>query len=445
VETRLTPPTPEVLATLDERLHPEKASEVRTEAQRDRDRILYSSAFLRLGHVTQVTAPEVGHTFHSRMIHSLKVAQVARTLAQRFKIQRERNELEPRSAELVDALDEWATEAAALAHDLGHPPFGHLAETVLQRRSSAAKANFEGNPQSFRIVTRLALRSVDISGLNLTRRTLNGLLKYPWPYEEEPRERLEKWGAYSGGDMKYFEWARQGIEKDIPTLEARLMDWADDVTYAVHDMDDFYRAGLVPLDRLITDKFERDAFKADLAERYPEDAQRLADAADRLFDEVTYGFRTRFTGRSEERMSLRTLGSDLITDYVRATSLKDHSDGKAAVLHISDAAIDQVTVLKRLTWFYIIDRPSLAVIQRGHEHIIDSLYEMYHGAMDKGRFDVFSPAAAQRAREAQGEVARERTIIDLIAGMTEISATEIHRQSLGVSAGSVIARASGPL
>jgi dGTPase len=435
------PPTPEVRDSLNRRRYPEDPSPVRSEAQRDRDRILYSSAFLRLGHVIQVAAPEVGHTFHSRMIHSLKVAQVARTLARRFRLQLENGELEPRSSELVEALDEDATEAAALGHDLGHPPFGHLAENVLQRRSREHDASFEGNPQSFRIVTRLALRSIDIPGLNLTRRTLNGMLKYPWPRDEDDHK--EKWGAYSA-DIDYFDWVRQGIEKDTPTLEARLMDWADDVTYAVHDMDDFYRAGLVPLDRLITDPFERMAFKDDLAARYPQNAQRFADAADRLFDGVISSIRTRFTGHAEDRINLRTLGSELITTYVRATELKDHPDGEIAVLHISDDILDEVTVLKRLTWFYIIDRPSLAVIQRGHEHIVDSLYEMYHRAMEDQRYDVFPPAIAERAREAKG-VARERTIIDLIASMTEISATEIYRQHLGVTPGSIVARASGPL
>jgi dGTPase len=445
LEARLTPPTNEVLATLDERRHPETPSKIRTETQRDRDRILYSSAFLRLAHVTQVAAPEVGHTFHSRMIHSLKVAQVARVLARQFKVQALRGELEPVATKLVEALDEHATEGAALAHDLGHPPFGHLAENVLQRCSKDGGASFEGNPQSFRIVTRLALRSVDIPGLNLTRRTLNGMLKYPWLHAEEPVEHAEKWGAYDG-DKDYFHWARQGMEPETRTLEAHLMDWADDVSYAVHDMDDFYRAGLVPLDRLVTDPLELAAFKDDLAKRYEQDAGRLASAADRLFGEgFISSIRTRFAGRAEERVSLRSLGSLLITRYVEAVSLRDAPDGESAILHIPEDIQDEVTILKRLTWFYIIDRPSLAVIQRGHEHIIESLYKMYHDAMDSGRLDVFPPAVAEQVKKVKGTTLRERIIIDLIASMTEISATEIYRQHLGVSHGSIVARASGPL
>jgi dGTPase len=222
------------------------------------------------------------------------------------------------------------------------------------------------------------------------------------------------------------------------------MDWADDVSYAVHDMDDFYRAGLVPLDRLIRDPIERASFQDDLRHRHPIDGERLSAAADRLFDGYIYLVRTRFAGRSEHRVNIRSLGTTLITRYVEAVSLTDAPDGQTALLEIDDDLEDEVTVLKSLTWFYIIDRPSLAVIQRGHERIIESLYKMYRKAMEKRHFDVFPPAAAEQLERAKGGP-NERVIIDLIASMTEISATEIYRQQLGVSPGSIVARASGPL
>lgn len=361
---------------LNERRQPESEPAVRSEAQRDRDRILYSSALLRLGHVTQVAAPEVGHTFHSRLTHSLKVAQVAHGLAHRFKYEAEKGKLEERSSQLVDALDEDATEAAALAHDLGHPPFGHLAEQVLQGRSS--KASFEGNAQSFRIVTRLSLRNPEIVGLNLTRRTLNGLLKYPWLHAEDPPIRAEKWGAYDA-DRAYFDWARECVPTpDTRTLEAELMDWADDVTYAVHDMDDFYRAGLIPLERLTVDPLERESFERYLRDRH-DDGERYAEAAGRLFGALLSSVRTPFAGLAEERINLRVVGSSLISRYINAPTLKD--DGEQAIFEIPEPMRDEVTVLKDLTWCYIIERPSLAVIQEGHRRIIDALYEMYSKAL----------------------------------------------------------------
>jgi dGTPase len=438
VPSRLTPPSAEQLAALDKRLYPEPAPAVRSEAQRDRDRILYSSALLRLGHVTQVATPELGHIFHSRLTHSLKVAQVAGGLAQRLKHEDQHNKLEKNSSRLVKALDKDATEAAALAHDLGHPPFGHLAEKVLQAR--AKKASFEGNPQSFRIVTRLSLRSTEGLGLNLTRRTLNGLLKYPWLHAEHPPIRDEKWGAYDA-DRAYFSWAREGIPTDTRTLEAELMDWADDITYAVHDMDDFYRAGLIPLERLTADKLERSSFEDYLNRRHKGD-KRYAEAAARLLDALLASVRTRFAGHAEERINLRIVGSSLISRYIGAPTLQD--DGQDAIFGIPEPMRDEVTVLKDLTWCYIIERPSLAVIQEGHRQIIDSLYEMYSKALEDQNLALFPPAFRERADDAESPAERERVVIDLMAGMTESSASEIYKQHLGVAHGSLVAHASGP-
>ena len=144
-----------------QRLDSESRPENRTEAERDHDRVLYTSAFQRLAGITQITSPESGLTMHNRLTHTLKVAQVARRLARRVGLTAERQEV---------------AAAAALAHDLGHPPFGHLAEAALNRRAQSW-GGFEGNAQSFRIVTFLALRSEDYRGLNLTRRTLNAILR----------------------------------------------------------------------------------------------------------------------------------------------------------------------------------------------------------------------------------------------------------------------------
>jgi dGTPase len=433
---RITVPSEELRASLDERRHPERAPSVRTEAQRDRDRILYSSAFLRLGHVTQVVAPQSGYTFHSRLTHSLKVAQVARGLAQRLITLNEQGDLDAASSALVECLDEDATEAAALAHDLGHPPFGHVAERVLQERTTSGAASFEGNPQSFRIVTRLARRSVDAPGLNLTRRTLNGLLKYPWLRADEPQKRADKWGAYDG-DRDDFDWARQGCAGDERTLEAELMDWADDVTYAVHDVDDFYRAGLVPLDLLMSEVEETLRFKAYLRSKHEADGERLADACDRLFGGFVSSIRTPFRGRTEDRVHLRALGSALIGRYIAAVELHGADDGDTVTLAISRELQDEVQVLKALTWFYVIDRPSLAVIQRGQARMIGSLYDMYEEAARRDEHHTFPPEYAERVQVAKG-TAQLRVVVDLIAGMTEANVAEIYRQQMGVASGSLL-------
>lgn len=454
---RLRIPSEVVRAGLDRRMIDEPAPSVRSEARRDRDRILYCSAFLRLGQVTQVASPELGHIFHSRLTHSIKVAQVAGGLAERLKKLAKKGNLEEGAARVVESLDQDATEAAALAHDLGHPPFGHLAEQVLQERAKAA--NFEGNAQSFRIVTRLALRSSVLAGseqapvgLNLTRRTLNGILKYPWLYAEHPPERADKWGAYTDGDRRAFEWARKGHRDGERTLEACLMDWADDVTYAVHDMDDFFRAGLIPLERLTGgDDREVGRFHQHLRTYAKErklgqpgsDPDKLVGAATAVFAEGPVSeIDFPFSGRTEERTSLRELGSQLIGTYVAAPELV--GDGEEfARLQIDDAIVEQVLVLKRLTWFYVINRPSLSVIQRGQRQIVKTLFGMYRKAAAAGELHILPPLYAERMARETTKSGRERVIIDLISSMTEASATEIYGQRTGVSAGSLLSPAAG--
>jgi predicted deoxyguanosinetriphosphate triphosphohydrolase len=164
----------ELISRYDRRFKRDRPEDNRSAFQRDRDRILFTSAFRRLAGVTQVFSAEEGHIFHNRLTHSLEVAQVGRRLCER---------LTTDYRETADRLEinPDVVEAACLAHDLGHPPFGHIAERLLDELVTHELADgFDGNAQSFRIVTKLAFRSTDVTGLNLTRATLNALLKYPW-------------------------------------------------------------------------------------------------------------------------------------------------------------------------------------------------------------------------------------------------------------------------
>ncbi|MGI0086242.1 MAG: dGTP triphosphohydrolase, partial [Nitrososphaerales archaeon] len=163
----------------------------RTDAQRDRDRVLYSAQFARLAEITQVISPEHGYVFHNRLTHSLKVAQIARRIAQRILEENERDAT--LTADLPDVV-----EAAALSHDLGHPPFGHATEVELNKlvQDAGVRDGFEGNAQSFRIIARLAASDAltlknsgaedeheeSVPGLNWTRQCLDSVLKYPWGF-----------------------------------------------------------------------------------------------------------------------------------------------------------------------------------------------------------------------------------------------------------------------
>lgn len=430
------------------RYYNERPPTTRSESARDRDRILYSSAFLRLSGVTQVASTEIGAAFHSRLTHSLKVAQVARRLAEALKLDA------PAGApkRLARVLDVDAVEGAALAHDIGHPPFGHLAEEELNQVTQAF-GGFEGNAQSFRVVTRLSLRSGDYDGLNLTRQTLNGLLKYPWVRDLDHPDRESKWGAYHA-DGAAFGWVRNGRDDDSPrSLEAEIMDWADDVTYAVHDMEDFYRAGLVPLDRLCANQTERDRFVASLF--IDNDRKRvrprlgdlkpaeLVKAADGLFGGLLDLDET-YTGDPLQRRKLKQQSSALIGQYISALSIADVAPGSGRPLVVIDRRRKaQVAVLKELTWFYVINRPSLAVLQQGQRQVIRGLFAAYKDAVERDQLRLFPPFEQQRLREARTEPARLRVIVDYIAAMTEERALELHRRMNGVSSGSLLDAAAG--
>src|SRR5205809_376743 len=176
---------------------PNAGDDYRSPSQRDRDRVLYSSSFRRLAEVTQVVAANSGYVFHNRLTHSLQVAQVGRRLAEKL------NKIQPETKEFIDPD---VVEAACLAHDLGHPPFGHIAEHALNELADEI-GGFEGNAQSFRIVTRLASRSPNHAGLDLTAATLAAVLKYPWQRGGNP-QKTNKWGAYDS-ETRDFEFAVQ--------------------------------------------------------------------------------------------------------------------------------------------------------------------------------------------------------------------------------------------
>ena len=222
----------------------------RDEFQRDRDRILYSTAFRRLEGVTQIVRAGESDIFHDRFVHSVKVSQVGRRLAE-YCMQKQ-----PEFAKR-HGLDADVVEAACLAHDLGHPPFSHIGEEtlnrILTRKDNGGECldseGFEGNAQSFRIVTKLTVRFSWCDGLNLTRATLGALLKYPWARDILKNEKNSiksiKWGYYIS-EKEDFDFCRENLIQDVKTVEAVLMDWADDISYSVHDLEDFHRCNQIP-------------------------------------------------------------------------------------------------------------------------------------------------------------------------------------------------------
>jgi dGTPase len=419
------------------RFEQEKPSTHRSEAERDHDRILYTSAFQRLAGITQIAAPDLGTGLHNRLTHTLKVAQVARRTAKQLRL---------------DTDGQETAAAAALAHDLGHPPFGHLAEEVL---NDAAKGwgGFEGNAQSFRIVTFLAARGSGYRGLNLTRRTLNAILKYPWTRDETVEKKRRKWGAYKS-ESDHFDFARDGSDPDQRSLEAAIMDWSDDVTYAVHDLEDFFRVGLIPLQRLVDpgsqDRREFvDSFFDDprgrrtLRNKFADDglnADDIAAAVEWVFGGAFAGVEP-YRGSKRDRAALRSGTSYLIGEFVEAISLEN---GKVA---IDKAHRARVAVLKEIAWHYVVEDPSLATIQHGQRQIIRELHNIYLSALDdpdKG-FRLFPLAQREDLPFLTEYNDRCRLVTDFVAGLTEEMAYELYHRLTGVTPGSILdaaARAS---
>jgi dGTPase len=422
------------------RLVSEKKPARRSEAERDHDRVLYTTALQRLAGITQIAAPEAGVTIHNRLTHTLKVSQVARRLAKQIGLPVDRQEV---------------AAAAALAHDLGHPPFGHLAEVKLNKRAEPW-GGFEGNAQSFRIVNFLALRTDTYRGLNLTRRTLNAILKYPWTQNLADPKKAEKWGAYET-EQRAFDFARAGSTLDERSLEAEIMDWSDDVTYAVHDLEDFFRLGLIPLDRLASsDDSERRRFTASFYEdRIKRTALRekfraaklsegdLQAAVARLFTDPTapFGLIDPYRGGRRDRTNLRYQTSYLIGRFV------DAARRNGETLDIGREELAEVAVLKELAWFYVITDPSLSTIQRGQERVIDDLHKIYvDAALDtKDGAKLFPLAQRELLERIRVPNEARRVATDLVAGLTEAMAYELHHRLTGISSGSILdaaARAS---
>jgi dGTPase len=446
--------------------------EERSPFEQDRDRILYSAAFRRLGGVTQIAPSQEGHHFHNRLTHSLKVGQVGRRLAEYLIDDFIEREDEDTFIEEVGHLDPAVVETACLAHDLGHPPFGHVAESALDSHMRGDEIGgdegFEGNPQSFRIVTRLEVKNENLRGLDLTRASLNAILKYPWGRGPEDSNRHEKWGYYPP-EQEAFEFAREMIPDghEGPSLEAQVMDWADEVTYAVHDVDDFYQAGYIPLDQIIQETAMRDEFLEEDAVRkifdddeHDFDEERARDFFDRLDQDEFYPptLKTPFQGSRQQRADLKGFSSWLISRFLMINPGDEHvpgleidTSGDHPRLDIDPQLRLEVDLLRALADVYVFGASPLLSQQAGHSRIVKALFDEFHEASERGSGKRrLLPGHLQdladhlEGREDQGDVSeaeakalRIRLAGDAVASLNERQAYKLYREVRGVAPGSV--------
>jgi dGTPase len=388
---------------------------------RDRARVLHSAAFRRLAAKTQVhTQAHGGATvgadvLRTRLTHSLEVAQIAREMGASL------------------GCDPDVVDTAGLAHDLGHPPFGHNGEDALDQVAQAC-GGFEGNAQTLRVLTRLEAKVTapggGSAGLNLTRACLDASCKYPWPRRSGER----KFGVYAD-DAPVFGWLRAGSAGDRRCLEAQVMDWADDVAYSVHDVEDGIIAGYVRLDLLVKDQDERKGLCGDAAEVYSgESAVDLGAELAGLLADPAVAAVTDFDGTSGSYVRLKRLASVLIGRFVSAAVRAtrdayghDPLSRYGADLIVPRPVRAQCALLKAIALRYVMRRPGSAGRYAQEQSILRELVAQLAERAPDALDPVFSPLWLA----ADGDAARLRVVVDQVASLTDPAAIAWHRSLTG--------------
>ncbi|HPF82111.1 deoxyguanosinetriphosphate triphosphohydrolase [Nostocoides australiense] len=376
----------------------------RDDFARDRGRLIHSAALRRLAAKTQVLAPDSDDFVRNRLTHSLEVAQIGREFGAAL------------------GCDADLVEVACLAHDLGHPPFGHNGERALDELCDDI-GGFEGNAQTLRILTRLEPKRFHAdgrpAGLNLTRASLDSSVKYPW--ERGDRE-TPKFGAYAD-DLPVFDWVRAGRGPGERCLEADVMDWSDDVAYSVHDVEDAVASGRLD-PGMLGDPDEiagvlsvaHGVYAADLS------ASLVADAWARL---VAAGMVPRsYDGSRRDRAALKDLASRLIGRFVlasEAATREVYGAGPltryAARLVVPEETRAEVAVLKAVAAHFVMYAPDRLTIQERQREVIKALVAGFE-------HDPTRLAADFRADHDQAvdDAARRRVVADQVASLTDPSA-----------------------
>ncbi|CAB4678726.1 MAG: deoxyguanosinetriphosphate triphosphohydrolase [Actinobacteria bacterium] len=383
----------------------------RTEFARDRARIIHSFALRRLAAKTQVAVPWATDFPRTRLSHSLECAQVGRELGAAL------------------GADPDLMEGACLAHDLGHPPFGHNGEEALNLLADSC-GGFEGNAQSLRLLIRLEAKTVlpngKSIGLNLTRSSLDAATKYPWQRAENAR----KFGVYTD-DLEIFNWYRQGVESGKTSMEAQIMDWSDDVAYSVHDLEDSLVSGQIKLDQLSNDlpklfTVAQDSYLADITEA--EMAQALTDLQ-KLSCWPKY-----YDGTHRSLARLKDLASQLIGRFAQAAEVatqEKYGDGDLtrynANLIVPRQQRVEVALLKSMAGHYVINAAASQKRYAEQQQLLSELVEAILSSAPESLESFF----LQDWQSAENDQQRLRVVIDQVASLTDPGAQILHSKLTG--------------
>ena len=378
------------------RRHAEQAAPSRTEYQRDRDRIVHSTAFRRLVYKTQVFLNHEGDLFRTRLTHSLEVAQLGRSIARSLR------------------LNEDLVEAISLAHDLGHTPFGHAGQDALND-CMAAHGGFEHNLQSLRVVDHLEERYPSFDGLNLTFETREGILKHCSRANAERLEAAEGGEGDSRGGI-----ARRFLDRTQPGLEAQLCNLADEIAYNAHDIDDGVRSGLLTLDQLqevpLVDDFRRQTLADHPHLQDPSQARRL------LYETI--------------RRMLSAQVYDVIAATQRAIDAQapqtaDAARQMAPVVQFSEDMRHQSTVLKKFLFQNLYRHPQVMHMTGQARQVVRELFSAYSRAPQEMQAGFSARSEATRGSH-DAVHATARVVADYIAGMTDRFASREHERLTGL-------------
>jgi dGTPase len=406
-----------------ERYLPEPSRYGRSPFERDRARIVHSASLRRLAAKTQVVGPSTSDFTRNRLTHSLEVAQVGRDLA------------------LVLGCDPNVVEAACLAHDLGHPPFGHNGEAALNA-AAADIGGFEGNAQTLRLVTRLEAKSVTPDGrslgLNLTRAVLDAACKYPWGICDAPASKdrhgdglpraVRKFGVYDD-DRPVFDWMRRGAPAGVTCVEAQIMDFADDVAYSVHDVEDAIVAGHVDLLALADAALRTEVWTTARDWYAPGlDLDDFEAAYARLAAGGAWPRRP-YDGSRTELAGLKNLTSVLINRFCLAVQeevvrreLPSRLVRYTAQLPIPDEVTAEIVFLKSIAAHLVMKADDrMAVHTRQRELLTELVSAFVHAGAD-----ALEPVFRADYSAASDDAERLRVVIDQVASLTDPSAVQRH-------------------
>ena len=416
----------------------------RSDFERDRARVLHCAGLRRLSAKTQVVRAASADFPRTRLTHSLECAQIGRELGKEI------------------GCDPDLVDAACLAHDIGHSPFGHNGEAALNELA-AAYGGFEGNAQSLRLLTRLEPK-VAGAGLNLTRATLDATLKYPW-FRGDPGG---KFGAYAE-DAEVFNWIRAGVPAGRSCLEAQVMDWADDVAYSVHDLEDGFHAGLITFKNL-NSPAERAVISHTTATTYCDEDVSVAELTEILDALLALGvWPESYDGSPDTVAALKNLTSELIGRFCIAAqeatiataaqqatiavprepaSAREpalaHSErparpvnpvrlistiGRPLTRYAAGLIVPrrqrlECALLKGITAHYVMARAGVAQVQAREREL---LTELAH-AIEHGAPQTLDPLLRPAWDAAGTDAAHRRVVVDQVASLTDTSAIAWHHR-----------------